>query len=347
MKLTKTNTHLPVKLSELTKFVLIGREKLNSVRAEIRAIDKLDLAKEVREQKREEAGYLADALLDAETKIGEILKRIPKATTNHKNKNLTTGANSKLEQVKELGFSNKQVSQFQKLAENKDIVEQVKTEARENEDLPTRTEVLRKIKEREKEDRISDEKKSRGKVISNLEIRFGDFKKVLSDIYDIDAIITDPPYPGEFLECFSDLSKYASEHLKQDGFACVYTGQYHLPEVIKRLSEHLTYVWTFCLYHVGKKQLVNGVNVMCGWKPVLIFSRGKKKMRFSAYDVLISEQMEKHSHEWQQSESGVMQLIEIFSKPGDLIVDPFSGAGTFLKVANELGRKTIGAEIND
>ena len=138
---------------------------------------------------------------------------------------------------------------------------------------------------------------------------------------------------------------YASTHLKDDGFIAVYSGQYHLPEVINRLSEHLTYVWTFCLYHVGKKQLVNGVNIMCGWKPVLIFSKGKKKMRFSAYDILVSEAMEKSNHEWQQSESGVKSLIEIFSEPGQLVVDPFSGSGTFLKVAQEMGRQAIGAEI--
>ena len=107
----------------------------------------------------------------------------------------------------------------------------------------------------------------------------------------------------------------------------------------------MTYVWTFCLYHEGKKQLVNGVNIMCGWKPVLIFSKGNKKMRFTAYDVVISKAMEKHSHEWQQSESGVLGLIEIFSKPGELIVDPFSGSGTFCNVAINNGRKSIGAEI--
>ena len=199
----------------------------------------------------------------------------------------------------------------------------------------------------DKEKRLKDEQTKRLREINGIEIREGDFKEVLEDVPVIDAIITDPPYPQEYIECFSDLSLFASNHLKENGFCVVYSGQYHLPEVIKRLSEHLTYVWTFCLYHVGKKQLVNGVNIMCGWKPVLIFSKGRKKMRFSAYDVLVSEQMEKFGHEWQQSESGVVSLVEIFTEPGELIVDPFAGSGTFLKVANEMGRNTIGAEIND
>ena len=182
------------------------------------------------------------------------------------------------------------------------------------------------------------------KIVS-LEIRKGDFKEVLADLENIDAIITDPPYAEKYLNCYSELAEFASKKLKQDGFLAAYSGQYNLPEVIKRLSEHLTYVWTFCLYHTGKKQLVNGVNIMCGWKPVLIFSKGNKKMRFTAYDVLISEKMEKENHKWQQSESGVKPLIEIFSKPGELVVDPFAGSGTFLKVAEELNRRAIGAEI--
>ena len=68
-------------------------------------------------------------------------------------------------------------------------------------------------------------------------------------------------------------------------------------------------------------------------------------MRFSAYDVLVSEAREKFGHEWQQSESGVYSLIDILTKPGELVVDPFAGSGTFLKVAITNGRKAIGAEL--
>lgn len=343
--LTTAQVNLPTTVDELAKFVLIGRDKLVSVRAEMRAIDKLELAGEVREQKKQEATMLAGALLDAEVKIGQLTSEIPK---DNPNKRIDSGVESSGKMnnpiVRQLGQKN--IERFQQMAEHQDIVEQVKAEAKENEDLPTRTEVLRRIKEENKNKRIEDEKAFRIDKAGDVDIRIGDFKEVLADVYDIDAIITDPPYPHEFIECFSELSLFAKEHLKKDGFIAVYSGQYHLSEVIARLSEHLTYVWTFCLYHVGKKQLVNGVNIMCGWKPVLIFSNGSKKMRFSAYDVLVSEQMEKANHVWQQSESGVQGLVEIFSQPNDLVVDPFAGSGTFGVVAKKMGRRFIGAEIN-
>lgn len=73
------NSNLPDKIEDLAKFVLVGREKLTAVRANIRAIDKLQLAEDVREQKKEEAQMLAEALLDAEVRIGDLLKQIPKA----------------------------------------------------------------------------------------------------------------------------------------------------------------------------------------------------------------------------------------------------------------------------
>ena len=68
-ELIAQNQQLPDTLEDLSKFVLIGREKLKSVRAEICAIDKLQLAEEVRNQKRDEARMLSEALLDAEARL--------------------------------------------------------------------------------------------------------------------------------------------------------------------------------------------------------------------------------------------------------------------------------------
>ena len=188
---------LPDTPQELAKFVLLGREKLTAVRAEIRAISKAQLAKEVRDQKLEEAQMLSEALLDAEVKLGEMTNPIPKASgrpkkiintgvnnfdTNFSNaeqsksdttidsfkgaidsteKTRSTGGTSfendidepgdttvpksqktKREVIEELGFTQQQVHRFETLAANKDLVEQVKAQARENGDIPTRSEVL-------------------------------------------------------------------------------------------------------------------------------------------------------------------------------------------------------------
>lgn len=175
-KMVIQNQNLPDTIEDLAKFVLVGREKLVSVRAEIRAINKLELAEEVREQKREEAQMLAEALIDAEVRIGDLLKQIPKASGGDrkseeiKNRSVAKfdGQETKQEVITRLGFNKDQANRFETMASNKDIVEQVKAEARENEDIPTRTRVLQLVKEKTKEEKEQDYLKEQFKEIERI-----------------------------------------------------------------------------------------------------------------------------------------------------------------------------------
>ena len=156
-------------LPDLAAFVLVGREKLTAVRAEIRAIDKLQLAEDVRQQKRDEAQMLSEALLDAEVRIGELTKVIPKATKAQgnqysgkwKNDSSVENPKTKSEVITDLGFTPKQVERFEILANNPDVVEQVKREARENDDIPTRTRVIDIVQQRKKAENARIEESSR------------------------------------------------------------------------------------------------------------------------------------------------------------------------------------------
>lgn len=159
-ELATPNRQLPDTLPDLAAFVLVGREKLTAVRAEIRAIDRVQLAKEVRQQKQDEARMLSEALLDAEKRIGELTKAIPKGngTNNQYVQKVKSdsavdfhSAKTKTEVITDLGFTPKQVERFEILADNPDVVEQVKQEARENDDIPTRTRVIDIVQQRKKE----------------------------------------------------------------------------------------------------------------------------------------------------------------------------------------------------
>ena len=100
-ELTMVNNNLPDKIEDLAKFALIGREKLAAVRAEIRAIGKLKLANDVKEQKLNEAQNIAEIVLDAETKIGELLRDIPSEQGRRIDIELTEGAQPKFETEKQ------------------------------------------------------------------------------------------------------------------------------------------------------------------------------------------------------------------------------------------------------
>ena len=136
-----TNTaNLPANIEDLSKFVLVGREKLTAVRAEIRAIQKVGLAKEVHEQKLREAQDIADAVLDAEVRIGELTRKMSKATNQYA---LPNGGKSKTEQLSEIGL--KHPERFESLAAHPEAVEKAKAEAREEGRIVTRQDAINNI----------------------------------------------------------------------------------------------------------------------------------------------------------------------------------------------------------
>ena len=164
----------------------------------------------------------------------------------------------------------------------------------------------------------------------------------------VDLILTDPPYPKEYIPLWRDLGVFALDYLKKDGYLIAYSGQLYLDIVIQELSKTMSYCWTFCLYHTGHTQLVHSRNVICEWKPILVFKNGDPgKFRDTISDVLPSEKRDKTLHDWQQNKSAPEYIVNHFTNPGDVVCDPMAGAGTFLKVAKNLNRKIVGMEIDE
>ncbi len=279
--------------------------------------------------------------LRAERRAGELLKETEFVSNQYERQShdVTTT-------LKNIGITKNQSSKWQKIANIPE--EKFENYLEVQKELSTAG-ALKIAKQISREEEINRKiEAGKNKKIS-IDFRLGDFNEVLSDIPDgsIDCIITDPPYPKEFINCWSELSRFAKRVLKPNGYCVAYSGQMHLPEVINRMNEHLDYYWTFALYHEGQTQIVNGVNLICRWKPVLIFQNGKKKISNTFQDYFISESREKDSHDWQQSKSGVSYLIEMFTSPNDIICEPFAGSGTTIKAAIAKGRNIIASEIDE
>ena len=148
-----SSNNLPGTLEDLSKFVLVGREQLVAVRAAIRAIDKVGVAQEVRKQKLKEGQEIAEAVLDAEVRIGELMAATPKAQGARTDIEPRDTAVTKLktEALKQAGFtgSDEKIRQmahrFETLAAHPEAVERAKAEARENQEMVTRSSVLEKV----------------------------------------------------------------------------------------------------------------------------------------------------------------------------------------------------------
>ena len=162
----------------------------------------------------------------------------------------------------------------------------------------------------------------------------------------VDLILTDPPYPAEYLPLWSVLAEKAALLLKTGGFLVTYSGQFYLPEIYKMLSEHLEYVWTFALTMSGIQNRVMARNIWNGWKPILVYAKLPYEMEWQT-DVLTSPARVKIEHEWQQNIEPVKTLIEKFSLKGQLIVDPFLGSGTTAQAAKELDRQFFGMDTDE
>lgn len=152
----------PATVEELTQFLLIAPERVTSMRAEIRAIKKAGLAAEVYLQKVREQQQLCELILDASVRMGEIAKSIPQVNSNQHISKVQSDSSvhlqkTKTETIRGLGFSPKQVQRFETLADNKDLVEQEKSQARKEGRMPTRTNVLNLAQERKKQEALQRE----------------------------------------------------------------------------------------------------------------------------------------------------------------------------------------------
>ena len=156
-----------------------------------------------------------------------------------------------------------------------------------------------------------------------------------------DAVITDPPYPEEFLPVFSELAKSC----KDVPLVAVMVGQSHLPEVLRRLCADLNYRWTLAyLTPGGQSAHLFPPKINTFWKPVFLFGKASAWIG----DVTRSQMNDndKDHHHWGQSESGIADLLSRLTNPDDLVCDPFVGGGTTAVVSIKLNRRFVGCDID-
>lgn len=144
-----------------------------------------------------------------------------------------------------------------------------------------------------------------------------------------DFIITDPPYPKEFLPLYEVLAMRANDWLKPNGLLIAMAGQSYLDEIHAMMSRHLEYYWTACYLTPGQPTPLRQVNVNTTWKPLLVYQRKGDKYGGKIFgDVFKSDGNDKENHKWGQSISGMYDIISKVCLQGQYILDPFCGAGS-------------------
>lgn len=342
-----------------------GLAKYDAMRQALQLAASVDEVKEIRDKTLALKAYAAqrndsearrwfeEIQTRAERRAGQLLAE----TERDKGGNplfTTRSAKRQVASLGQLGLTRDQSSRWQKLAAIPEAqFESDLTQSLEEIGSVSSNLILRAEKRRLGEDYNKDRARKQARLTESLHtgVRKGDFREVLMDIPDasIPLILTDPPYPKEFLPLWSDLGKFAAQKLAPGGILASYSGQMFLPQVLSLLSEHLDYWWCGAVMHLGNGNLTPlGFpvrKVINGWKPILLFVRKDDGYDSVFRDVMPGAGPEKDAHNWAQPVAEAAWLIEMLSNEGDLIIDPFAGSGTVGVACDTTKRRFIGAEI--
>jgi adenine-specific DNA-methyltransferase len=87
----------------------------------------------------------------------------------------------------------------------------------------------------------------------------------------------------------------------------------------------------------------------CGHELILYFKKGLRPVPYRRSGIIAVDKVPntQHIHPTEKPVALLEKLIEMSTDPGDLVVDPFSGSGSTGVAARNLGRRSIGIELDE
>jgi len=182
----------------------------------------------------------------------------------------------------------------------------------------------------------------------------GDNKNGESELAGKEFFDTDKDFrPAEFMHFCSTMLR---KEPKEKGAApcmivfCEFEQQFSLIELAKKygLNNYINIVFR---KNFSAQVLKANMKIVGNCEYALVLYREKLpkfnnngKMVFNCMDWVKDNDTEK-IHPTQKPVKLLERLIEIFTDPGDVVIDPVAGSGTTLIAADNLGRKAYGFEI--
>jgi len=200
-----------------------------------------------------------------------------------------------------------------------------------------------------------------------------------------ELLVTSPPYNvgekyeqgvtfGEYLKLISDFYVESFRIIRKGGYCIVNFGDYYtsyteegqlipmevMHHVIAERAgwiEKASRIWKKDFARLGDRFSINTNLPKDEHEHLVTFRKpggGKEKVREQAFHPhSVWDTSGKHQevttrkfHQAAFPEYLVVMVLNVYSDPGDTVIDPFSGSGTTLYVAKKLGRKGIGFETD-
>lgn len=174
----------------------------------------------------------------------------------------------------------------------------------------------------------------------------GDCLDIMAQMPDgcVDLVVTDPVYDD--IETQRQMAKELPRILRPQGSLILWAAHSHLAELLPAISRYLDYRWLFVERITGANARMFQLRLFVKWKPIVWFSRGRGLRTVWIPDLYSLPRNERVNHKWAKSEASTSLWVRSFSKEGEMVFDPFIGSGTTAVVADRLGRKFFGCDIN-
>lgn len=211
------------------------------------------------------------------------------------------------------------------------------------------------------------------------DLRLGDWRDVLADVEEVDALITDPPYServhraGALIEGKDDAERsvaigyeaFTPKDIREfcvhwsprtKGWMCIHTSHDLLPSWEEFLRAQGRYVFPpIPCVMTGMSVRLQG-DGPSSWTCWLVVARPKRK-EFMQWGTLpgaytgsppsrASAKGDKSIVMGQKPQWLINGIVRDYSRKGDLVCDPFSGGGTTARSCMSLGRRFVGSEVD-
>jgi DNA modification methylase len=171
----------------------------------------------------------------------------------------------------------------------------------------------------------------------------------------VDAIVTDPPWGVGFddyddFKVFLDVRDDLYRVLKSDSWLVFYFTPKRIYD-IAAYTQLFDYKWMIpYLFESYGTVSRNPLGGQAGYSIVMVFAKGKPKVRFPRIDVLYADELpivvEKVREPQFKPTYTTSALLTMFTEEGDVVLDPFAGYGSIPLVCELFNRYWIAVEID-
>jgi DNA modification methylase len=191
-------------------------------------------------------------------------------------------------------------------------------------------------------------------TIQNIDCLEG-FKMIPDE--SVDLILTDPPYGlnkfgiknDQDLSLFYTSLSESYRVLKNNSFYITFFSTKFLPKAFK--NNPFEYLWNFILY--CPEGMVFSPIGTTKYMSCIVFKKGNPQMNKKGKDIFLDtpgKMVEPDEgfikHPTPKPKTFIKELLNLFSKENDIVLDPFIGSGSTAVACKQLKRNYIGFEIN-